>query len=329
MQIDGLFDIAVDFRIVAIVLPPTDSVASIQVYKKSRANYSSISFFMNPTIVTLKAFGDFVIACNASRRIQTVNGMYAPKVVAGEHVRSLASALGVDREIQFIGDDSWSDVPAAFDVRKHGALSALRSLQNLRHRLDALPSSMDFVFDHSGWRERFIGGERFFQSLSLKSGNIYLAYDQLFESLGYGILKTCPEVKHAISRAIIIPGARIRHKQIPAPVLSELAAVLRQHCINTSVVVLEGESIDLPAGIHVKKLPRNFGELVAAVKDSDLVISADSLPSHLSEFLGVPVFVSTPSPKPYWLPRSAYLKNGWATFADIQPLRSWLNNNKF
>ena len=83
----------------------------------------------------------------------------APTVVAGEYVRSLASALGVDREIQFIGDDSWSDVPAAFDVRKRGVLSAMRSLQNLRHRLDALPSSMDFVFDHSGWRERFIGGK--------------------------------------------------------------------------------------------------------------------------------------------------------------------------
>jgi hypothetical protein len=284
---------------------------------------------MNPTIVTLKAFGDFVIACSASRRVQSANCMGAPTVVAGEHVRSLASALGLDSKIQFIGDDSWSDVPAAFDVRKCGLLPALRSLQNLRHRLDALPSSMDFVFDHSGWRERFIGGKRFFQSLSLNSGNIHLAYDQLFESYGYGILKTCPEVKRAISRAIIIPGSRMRHKQIPVPVLAVLAAELRQHCIDTCVVVLEGESFDFPAGIDVKKIPRNFGELVAAIKDSDLVISADSLPGHLSEFLDIPVFVSSPSPNPYWLPRSAYLTNGWATFADLQPLRNWLNNNKF
>lgn len=282
---------------------------------------------MNPTIVTLKAFGDFVIACNASKHIQTVNAMDAPKVVAGEHVRSLASALGVDRTIQFIGDDSWTDVPAAFDVRKRGVLSAIRSLKNLRNRIDALPANMELVFDHLGWRERFIGRGRLLQSLSGESGNIYLAYDRFFESLGYGILKTYPEVKHAVSRAIIIPGARMRYRQIPAPVLSELAAQLRQHSLDISVIVLEGELIDLPAGIHVKKLPRNFGELVAAVKECDLVISADSLPSHLSEFLGIPVFISTPSPKPYWLPRSAYLTNGWATFADIQPLRSWLNNN--
>lgn len=282
---------------------------------------------MNPTIVTLKAFGDFVIACNASRRVQAANGMYAPTVVAGEHVRSLASALGVDKTIQFIGDDSWSDVPAAFDARKRGVLSVFRSLQNLRQRLDALPSNMDFVFDRSGWRERFLGGARSFQSLSLKSGNIYLAYDQFFESLGYGNFKVGPEVKHTISRAIIIPGSRLRHKQISGPVLSELAAELRKSGIKSSVVVLEGESIDLPAGIHVKKLPRNFGELVAAVSDSDFVISADSLPSHLSEFLGVPVFVSTPSPNPYWLPRSAFVTDGWATFAEIQPLRSWLSNH--
>lgn len=282
---------------------------------------------MNPTIVTLKAFGDFVIACSASRRVQSANGVLAPIVIAGEHIRSLALALNVDREIQFIGDDSWSDVPAAFDVRRCGVLSALRSLQNLRDLLNTQSSGMDLIFDHSGWRERFIAGRRFFHSLSLKSGNIYLAYDQLFESLGYEILRTSFEITHAISRVIIIPGARMRHKQIPTHVLLELAAELRQRCINTSVVVLEGESIDLPAGIHVKRVPRNFGELVAAVKNSDLVISADSLPGHLSEFLGIPVFVSTPSPNPYWLPQSAYLTNGWATFADIQPLRNWLNNN--
>lgn len=114
---------------------------------------------MSPTIITLKAFGDFVIACCATSRVQSANGMDAPAIVAGEHVRSLASALGLEKTIHFIGDDSWSDVPAAFDVRKRGVLSAMRSLQNLRHRLDALPSSMDFVFDHSGWRERFIGGK--------------------------------------------------------------------------------------------------------------------------------------------------------------------------
>lgn len=68
---------------------------------------------MNPAIITLKSFGDFVIACSASKRVQSSKCMNAPTVVAGEHVRNLASALGVDRAIQFIGDDSWSDFPAA------------------------------------------------------------------------------------------------------------------------------------------------------------------------------------------------------------------------
>jgi len=280
---------------------------------------------MNPTIVTLKAFGDFVIACNASRRVQAVNGMHAPTVVAGEHVRNLSSAIGVEGKIHFLGDDNWTDVPAIYDLRKQGIASAFKNIRKLRHLINTLPSNMNLIFDHLGWRERYIGGGRFYQALSLNSGNIYLSYDQLFESIDYKLLKSNSEVSHSFSRAIIIPGARMRYKQIPASVISDLAEELNQRCINTSVIVLEGESIDLPAGIQVKKIPRNFNELVAVVKDSDLVISADSLPSHLCEFLYVPVFVSKPLPNQYWLPRSAYLTNGWATFADIKPLQTWLN----
>lgn len=281
---------------------------------------------MNQTIVTLKAFGDFVIACNASRRIQLEIGNNAPKIVAGEHVRSLASALGLDTTVRFIGDDSWTDVPAVFDVRKNGILLALKSLMDLRHQINELPASMELVFDNLGWRERFIGGGLLLQSLPVESGNIYIAYDHFFESLGYRVLDAGSKTKHKVSRAIIIPGARMVHKIIPASLIADIVVQLEENDIETCVVVLEGESINLPLGINVKRLPRSFEALIAAIQASELVISADSLPSHLSEFLDVPVFVSSPAPNPYWLPRSAYLENGWATFADIHPLQDWLNN---
>jgi ADP-heptose:LPS heptosyltransferase len=67
--------------------------------------------------------------------------------------------------------------------------------------------------------------------------------------------------------------------------------------------------------------------LVEVISNSDLVISADSLPSHLSEFLHIPIFVSTPAPKPYWLPKSSYKTSGWATFSDIRPFHNWLEEN--
>lgn len=280
---------------------------------------------MNKTIVTLKSFGDFVIACSAARRIQLEIGTNAPKVVAGVHVRSLASALELGTTVWFIGDESWTDVPAAFDVRKRGIRLALKSLLDLRHQINALPGSMELVIDNFGWRERLIGGKRPLQSLPSDSGNIYAAYDRFFESLGYMVLDTGSRKKHAVSSAIIIPGARMAHRIIPAPVISGIVGELEKRGIKTCVVLLEGESINLPAGINIKILPRSFYALIAAIKESELVISADSLPSHLSEFLEVPIFVSTPAPKPYWLPRSAYLENGWATFADIQPLRDWLS----
>ncbi len=284
---------------------------------------------INPPIslVSLKAFGDFVIACNASRRVQLEIGINAPKIVAGEHVRSLASALRLDAIVQFIGDVSWTDVPAAFDVRKRGVYSALRSLGDIRHLLDEIPSSHVLVFDNLGLRERFLGRGRLLKSLPAESGNIYIAYDRFFESLGYRVFDAGLKKTHSVRRAIIIPGARMGYRVIPSKVISDITFELEQRDIKTCVVVLKGESINLPVGIHVKIIPRSFDALIAAVQASELVISADSLPSHLSEFLDVPVFVSTPVPKPYWLPRSAYLENGWATFEDIKPLRDWISKH--
>ena len=280
---------------------------------------------MSLTIVTLKAFGDFVIASSALSRVQPMIGIDSPTVVACEHVRTLALALGLNKSIKFIGDECWTDVPAAYDIRKRGVFAALLSLNDLRNYVNSLPASMELVFDHLGWRERYIAGQRFPQALLAASGNIYIAYDNFFQSFGFNVLKCDPGVTHSICQAFIIPGARMAHRIIPAHVISALTSELRQRNITSSVVVLEGESIDIPTGVQVMKLPRSFQALVNVVKGGDLIISADSLPSHLSEFLGVPIFVLTPYPKPYWLPRSSFQTNGWATFANIQPFRTWIS----
>lgn len=281
---------------------------------------------MRASVVNLKAFGDFVIASGAIKRINLSDKLELPKIIVGEHVRSLASALKLEQSVHFIGDKTWKDVPAAFDVRKRGAYAAFKSIFEIRRLLKGSPAEAHLIFDKLGWRERFIGYGFQLHELSESDGNIYIAYDNFLQSLGFEV-----DVKFhcagRIDRAIIIPGARMSHRIIPAQVISAYVHELARRNIQSEVVVLEGETIDIPSNVNLRRIPREFGMLIEEISNSDLVISADSLPSHLSEYLHVPIFVSTPAPKPYWLPRSSYKTTGWATFSDIQPFHSWLEEN--
>jgi hypothetical protein len=84
---------------------------------------------MGTTIVTLKAYGDFLIAYSAFLRARAVHQAADIQLIAGEHVRPLGLALGVpDAQVSYIGGSSLKDVPAAFDARRCGLWLACRSM---------------------------------------------------------------------------------------------------------------------------------------------------------------------------------------------------------
>lgn len=294
---------------------------------------------MEFSIITLKAFGDFVIACNSVQVIQNPSSANAnantnrPVVIAGEYVRPLASALGIEAQVQvkFIGkqgNPQWADVPAAFDVRKRGLLPALHSLMELRSilgNLDKNPHNGNFVFDNKGIREFFLCPHRKLNSLPKEAGNIYLSYRQFFTSNGFTLLPHQKRRGYTPQNAVIIPAARQRPRIIPASIIAQADALLKERGCVVTVVTLEGENIEIPKNVHHICLPRSFQNLIAVIKESDLVITADSLPSHLGEYLNIPQFIFAPTPKDYMLPQSAYESNGWTTFDKPQRFSHWLD----
>lgn len=269
-----------------------------------------------------------MIAWNAARVLQAHISMESVSIIAGPHVRSLAEAIDIphDRVIYF-SDAVSNDVPAIFDARKKGVFSALQSLKNIRRQIKRLPSDVELVFDHLRWRQRLIGFGREMHGLPRSAKNIYVAYEHFFRSIGYA--SKCEErpLINSIGRAVIIPGARMDFRIIPRSVISSVFRELESRGIEVKVILLKGEEIDVPPDLAVEVIPRNFASLVSSIRNSSFVVSADSLPSHLSAFLNVSVFVFTPIPDwtSYWLPKSAFLTKGMATFVDINPFRFWLN----
>jgi ADP-heptose:LPS heptosyltransferase len=279
--------------------------------------------------VQLKAFGDFVIALWTIRRVRGLTPNSAPlQLLAGQHLRDLASALGVERDVLFV--PSGHGLPAAFDFRRRGVLQGVASLLRLRASLRGLPRGCRLIFDEVFWRENFIAAP-YARNPLLSAPNVYIAFTETLRLLGFDI----PQVPAAASLPLprrplqglvrLFPSSRNEDKCIPAAVTARLVDQLSQAGMRCEVIELAGEGVKLPAGLPVRHLERNFGSLIEAVSGSDLVVTADSLPGHLAEYFGLPAYVISPRPNAYWLPLSCFVDNAWSLFHDEQSLPKWLS----
>ena len=282
-------------------------------------------------IVSLKGFGDFVIVCRALRELRGTAqeaGTHLP-ILAGEHLRELALALSVARDVRFV--ETGRGYPAAYDIRRCGLRSALLSLAGLKRGLSTVPSDCELLFDRVGWRERFIGAPRPLRGyLSAPNVNIALletlAHGQWAASnKDFGTIGATP-APGADSRTVrFFPISRLVMKNIPGPVLARLTGQARDAGLNCEIVLMGDEALDVPSEVPTLRIERNFASLIDALRSSAAVVSADSLPAHLADYFGVPVFVASPVRNEYWLPLSCFRGDSWCLFDDQLALPAWLS----
>jgi hypothetical protein len=282
-------------------------------------------------IVSVKAFGDFVIACHSLRKARrpSQHGIEL-KVLAGQHLADLAQALRVEPTVRLLR--SGSICPPVFDVRKAGVLRATKSLLSLRRLFQSLPRDSALLFDTLSWRESIV-------SLPLRrrglepAPNIYLAFEETLKSTGFELQSAMPSARGTMPqrplslRAGIFPASRIAAKRVPAAAMSRVIEQLAESGFSWEIVAIEGEPVDLPSGLKPRRIERTFQSLISAIVSCDLIVSADSLPAHLAEYYGVPSFVVSPRPNAYWLPLSAFRSGGWCLFEDADGLRTWLDRH--
>ena len=274
-------------------------------------------------LVCLKSFGDFVIALRSLQRVAGYAQSEQTVLLAGSHLRALANAMGSSTKLQFVGEGMDMQVPALYDVRRLGVSAAVRSLLALRRQLGPGSGAHVRLFDRVGWRERLLAGRS--RALGLPAGpNIYIAYERGLEHAGLRLTPLATPSPRAGRRALIVPASRIADKALPREVIASTHAQLQEMGFDAHVLVLAGESVDLPGGAPVRHEPRNFSSLIEAIRSADLVVSADSLPAHLSEYFSVPTFVVTPQPNEYWMPHYAFATRGWCIFKELARLRPWV-----
>lgn len=264
--------------------------------------------------VSLKAYGDFIIASNALRAGEIPTNV----LLCGGHLRPLMKAVGYQGNVEWLetGD---AGVPALFDLRKFGLLSAISSGLALRRLIHGRVAANDqLVFDRVGWRQNFLAGGTPTAQIATGQPNIYLDYERF---LSESVNRRVEGPIQKTSRIGIFPDSRLATKQLGNELVSKIFRDLISLGCDPQVVYVGNKPMD--AGLNVRCI-NGFDALVECIQEFDLIISADSLPAHVAEYFGRPVFVFSPVDNHYWLPKSAFLNGRFALFGEIQKCREWV-----
>ena len=269
--------------------------------------------------ISVKSYGDFIIASNALR----AHGSHSDALLCGSHLRPLMSAIDYKGNIEWLetGDDG---VPAFFDVGKFGILSAIASGVTLHRSINKNISANDLlVFDRLGWRQKFLAGLKPKAEVASGLPNIYLDYENFLSS---GIDSRVELPLKKVKKIGIFPDSRLSTKKIDPVLVSKIFHDLSVLGCDPQAVYVGGSPIIPRINICVVN---SFEMLVAAIRDFDIIISADSLPAHLAEFFGKPIFVISPVNNNYWLPKSAFLNGRFSLFSDKKKCIDWVASLRF
>lgn len=272
---------------------------------------------------SLKAYGDLVIACNCVRNANAAqNGL-----LVGSHLRQLLDILKFNGTFRFI--EIGESVPAFFDTKKCGYFMGLSNGFVLRKKIQAsIQQKSDLlVFDALGLRQRFLGWPFRIEAISSGRGmhNIYLDYAQYLGLSENDIISRCTRSRMTAGNVYVFPDSRIKDKVLPDCLVNRIAEENIRHGKET-ILVKVGKPVDLPQFSALRlQWVDGFDQLTAQVNKADSLVSADSLPAHLAEYIGTPVFVFTPTPNDYWMPLSSYNGCYFSVFSSLTRYKKWIN----
>jgi hypothetical protein len=268
--------------------------------------------------IFLKSYGDFIIACNYLRFEN--NNDY--KLLCGNHLKSLSNAVGYEGSVVWIETGN-SGVPAFFDIRKSGFCAGMMSGLKLHNQINNCISVNDqLIFDKLGWRNNFLAGRMSTTQIATTDTNIYLDYERF---LNFRTNNDNNKIIKKIPKIGIFPDSRMTVKKINNELVSEIYNQLIKIDCDPQLVYITTNSFN--SSLNFRCI-NGFDALVESIRNFDLIISADSLPAHLAEYFGLPVFVFSPIPNHYWLPKSAYVHNRFSLFNDKFKYLEWVSNMK-
>lgn len=237
-------------------------------------------------ILALRSYGDYVILLNSIKHADVKENV---KIVASSHLKPLHEALHahVPSNFEFVFMDFGikNGLMGLFTNRHFFSLNSFFEISNLSNYIKSLKINEEKVYLEQSARKFllniFLGKN--FHHLYI-NGNVYDALGRFFGLESNEKTFQLSEV-HSKSKVLIFPDSRKRHKVINEATMEQLSSDLTRLEVDFKIAkfgAIKNENSQLTNQIVYS----DFKALVLLIRECDFVISSDSVPVHIAEFLG-------------------------------------------
>jgi ADP-heptose:LPS heptosyltransferase len=233
----------------------------------------------------IRALGDFIITASVIKN----NFRTKVPVVLPSYLLEFYNAINGDDYFELVGTINYDTQPAFFELYK---VKDLQNLKRLASNMLTISSFVNkkhkYILDYSSRRLRFTGANFVWPSTK---GNIYEEKFKLFRDENFlngadpriDIIE--PVEPGKLSNILILPDSRVSSKDINENLVGLITGEFKGINIRTAY-------FSKKKNIKENSLSySNFEELINLISNCDIIISAESLPYHLANYLNKPHFV--------------------------------------
>ncbi len=273
------------------------------------------------TIFFVRSYGDLIVAWYA---LQKAARPWPAELVLSEHLQPLYAALPEitlppQFRLRFVNLQVQHGLLAFFTNKFFFTAGCARELWQLRRAMQG-----DGAVYVEQYRKRallqVLMGRRI--EAIHEGGNIYDSYTRFFHALP-GEQPGMVAAKRPL-QLLLVPDSRKKDKTLPAALVQRIQDMqLRSGVEVTTAFFRHKAESAVPRAV----VYHDFAQLVAFVKQADMVVSPDSFAAHLSQLLGKPHWIFyNRRVNTEWLTPFAKAHHSYGLFANFEALPHFLNH---
>ena len=233
----------------------------------------------------IRALGDFIITASV---IKNLNINKIP-IMLPDYLTDLFFAIEGEKYFEVIGNIHFNNQPAFFELYKVKDINNIKRLITDSFKIGSTLNKKDtYLVDYSSRRLFFVMANMIWPS---KKENMYegrlkiLQNKKLINSISSESSNNTIRLSK-VQKIVIIPDSRIKEKSISTKLINEIINHFKNYQFHIAHFS-HNKTIDNDRAIEYS----NFDELINIINIYDLIISAESLPYHLANFMGKQHFV--------------------------------------
>jgi ADP-heptose:LPS heptosyltransferase len=259
------------------------------------------------------SFGDLVIELNFLEIEPTM------VLITPAYNKSLLNALGYKGKVEYFQYPNTEIPPLFFNFKSANYLGIISSFFLLRSAIIDYSKKFEIIFYESSWKWKLL-------SFGVSKCYLKSTSDNIYNSLinKYNLSFSLNKRKNSFTQNMvcsIFPDSRQLEKSIPTSSIEKIYCELLNY--GFKVTVYTGR--ELKNNINHKNIA-TLNELDDIIRSSNLCITADSMPLHLSYYRKIPVFVFAKKLNKILFPPTIIVDEAWSNFYDTEKLKKWLDN---